>query len=339
NYPFCTIDPNIGIVNAPDERLEQIAGIFHPEKILPAMVEFVDIAGLVRGASKGEGLGNQFLGHIREVGAIIHVVRCFEDENITHVEGSINPLRDIETIHIELALADLETVQKRLNNLSKYFKSQDKEVVKKAKISEPVLQKLAKALEEGIVASQVSLDQEEIESIDDLHLVTLKKQLYVCNVDEAAMLTGNNYVRMVEEKARKEGNEVVVICGKIESEIATLATIEEKKDFMQSLGITESGLSKLIKKGFSMLDLCTYFTAGPKEVRAWTFPKGAKAPQAAGVIHTDFERGFIKAEIYNLKDLLDCGSELKVKEKGKLRIEGKEYIVQDGDIIHFRFNV
>ncbi len=339
NYPFCTIDPNVGIVAVPDKRLKQITALIVPKKEIHTTVEFVDIAGLVRGASKGEGLGNQFLGNIRQVGAIIHVVRCFDNENIVHVEGSIDPLRDIETIEIELALADMETVRKRLDNLGKQLRAQDKKVVEKAKISEPVLNQLLITLNEGKPARGLDLTPEQLNSISDLFLITMKKQIYCCNVDENSIGEDNNYVKLVKEHAKKNDSEIVVICGKLESEIAELESIEEKMEFLQAAGLEESGLDKLIRAGYHALDLQTYFTAGEKECRAWTFEKGSYAPQAAGVIHTDFEKGFIRAEVYHCNDLFEYGSEQKVKEAGKLRIEGKDYIVQDGDIMHFRFNV
>lgn len=339
NYPFCTIEPNVGVVHVPDNRLGKIAKLIGPEKVIPAVTEFVDIAGLVKGASKGEGLGNQFLGHIRQVGAICHVVRCFEDNDIVHVAGKIDPLSDIEVINLELAFADLETVQKRLQTLDKFLKSQDKKVQEKAKVSKPILERLVKALEDGLPARSLDLDEDEKESISDLHLITMKKMLYVCNVDEASILEENEHVKKVRELAAKEGAGVITICGKIESEIAALESEEEKAEFLKDIGIEESGLSKLIKAGYEMLGMKTYFTAGVKEVRAWTFPEGAKAPQAAGIIHSDFERGFIKAEVFHCDDLFLYGSEQKVKEAGKFRMEGKDYVVKDGDIIHFRFNV
>ena len=339
NYPFCTIEPNVGIVHVPDPRLDQLAGIIKPERVVPAVTEFVDIAGLVKGASKGEGLGNQFLGHIRQVGAICHVVRCFDDTDIVHVSGKVDPVSDIEIINIELALADLESVTKRIQTLDKYLKSQDKNVQNKAKVSKPILERLVKTLEEGLPARSLPLDQDEKDAISDLHLITMKKMLYVCNVDEANILKENDYVKKVKEIAAKEGASVITICGKIESEIAALESKEEKDAFLADIGITESGLSKMIRAGYDMLDMYTYFTAGVKEVRAWTFPKGAKAPQAAAVIHTDFERGFIKAEVFHCNDIFALGSESKVKEAGKFRMEGKEYEVKDGDVIHFRFNV
>jgi GTP-binding protein YchF len=339
NYPFCTINPNFGIVGVPDYRLSKIAELIPPQKLIPTSVEFVDIAGLVRGASKGEGLGNQFLGNIRQVGAIVHVVRCFEDENIVHVEGSINPTRDIDTIEVELALADLESVQKRIDNLGKMLRSSDKKVMEKAKTSEPILNLLAETLNQGIPARNMDLSEDQLESIRDLNLITLKKQIYCCNVDENSIGQDNDFVKQVKEIAEKNGSDVIVVCGKLESEISELETAEEKKDFLESVGLEESGLDKIIKAAYHSLDLQTYFTAGEKEVRAWTFGKGYTAPQAAGVIHTDFERGFIRAEVYHCTDLFELGSEQKIKDAGKLRIEGKDYIVQDGDIMHFRFNV
>ncbi|MBL6991311.1 MAG: redox-regulated ATPase YchF [Bacteriovoracaceae bacterium] len=339
NYPFCTIDPNVGVVTVRDKRLNDIADIVQPQKVLPAIVEFVDIAGLVKGASEGEGLGNQFLGHVRQVNAIVHVVRCFENSDIVHVHGEIDPIADIEVINMELALADLEVVERRLNNLEKLLKSQDKEVQKKAKISSPVLKKLKSTLEDGIAAQSIDLDQEELDAIADLNLITLKKVLYVCNVDEDSLLTDNEFVKQVKEHAHKEGNEALSICGKLEAEISCLDSEEERQEFFSSVGISESGLAQLIHTAYNMLGLRTYFTAGVKEVRAWTFHEGSKAPVAAGIIHTDFERGFIRAEVYHYDDLMELGSEQMVKQKGKLRVEGKEYLVQDGDIMHFRFNV
>ncbi len=339
NYPFCTIEPNVGRVEVPDSRLNKITEFIKPQKVIPSVVEFVDIAGLVKGASKGEGLGNQFLGHIRQVGAICHVVRCFEDENVVHVEGKIDPIADIETINLELALADLETVTKRVGNLSKMLKSHDKKVKEKALIAQPILENLKNILEEGKPARSLNLDAEEVDAIKDLHLITLKKVLYVCNVDEDSVVDGNEHVEKVKKYADAEDARTVIICGKIESEIADLDSREEKLEFLESIGLEESGLDKMIKEGYELLELSTYFTAGEKEVRAWTYETGYKAPQAAGVIHTDFERGFIKAEVYHCNDLFELQSEQKVKEAGKLRIEGKEYVVKDGDVMHFRFNV
>ncbi len=339
NYPFCTIEPNVGIVNVGDPRLKKITSLINPQKTVPAIVEFVDIAGLVKGASKGEGLGNQFLGHIRQVNAIVHVVRCFDDENVVHVAGQVNPAEDIEVINMELALADLEVVTKKLQGLDKMMKSHNKDMARKGKILLPILERLKDHLGEGLQARNLDLSDEDKEEIRDLNLITLKKILYACNVDEDSINEDNDYVKKVRELAEKEGSVVVKICGKLESEIASLSSDEEKHEFMEAAGIEESGLEVLTRMAYDMLGLRTYFTAGEKEVRAWTFPEGAKAPQAAGIIHTDFEKGFIKAEIYHCNDLFDLGSEQKVKEAGKLRIEGKEYIVKDGDVIHFRFNV
>lgn len=339
NYPFCTIEPNVGVVHVPDHRMKQITELVKPQKIIPAVMEFVDIAGLVRGASKGEGLGNQFLGHIRQVSAIAHVVRCFEDSDVIHVAGTVDPVSDVETINIELALADLETVEKRIQNLSKFLKSSDKKVKEKAQIAGPVLDKLKVALEEGQAARSIELDADELDAINDLHLITLKKMLYVCNVDEEGISEDNDHVKKVREIAATDGSMVIKICGKIESEIAQLETDEEKKEFLGDMGLEESGLDQLIRAGYELLGLQTYFTAGEKEVRAWTFNKGAKAPECAGIIHTDFEKGFIKAEVYHCKDLFEYKAESKLKEAGKFRIEGKEYVVKDGDIMHFRFNV
>ena len=339
NYPFCTIEPNIGIVNVPDERMNKITDLIKPKSIIPAVMEFKDIAGLVKGASKGEGLGNQFLGHIRQTAAIAHVVRCFDDTDVIHVDGKIDPASDIEVINIELAFADLETVEKRIQNLGKFLKSNDKKVKANAQASAPVLDKLKLALENGTAARNIELDKEELEVVNDLHLITLKDMLYVCNVDEDSIEEDNDHVKAVKALAEKEGASVVKICGKIESEIAQLESAEEKKEFLNDMGLKESGLDLLIKAGYKILGLKTYFTAGEKEVRAWTFHDGMKAPQCAGIIHTDFEKGFIKADVYHCEDLFELKTEVKLKEAGKLKMEGKEYIVKDGDVMHFRFNV
>ena len=339
NYPFCTIEPNVGIVNLPDKRLDKIGEIFNPESFVPAIVEFVDIAGLVKGASQGEGLGNQFLGNIRQVGAILHVVRCFEDDDIAHVHGKVDPVDDIDVINTELALADLETVEKRLFNLPKMKKNQDKKISDKAKFAEPVLEKISSALESGKPARSVDLSDKEKDVVYDLHLITMKPVLYCCNVDESGLEDTPDSVEKVKELAKAENSGVVVISGKLESEISGLETAEERAEFLEDMGIEESGLSKMIRGVFKLLGLSTYFTAGEKEVKAWTFKTGISAPQAAGIIHTDFERGFIKAEVYSCEDLFEFGSEHKIKELGKMRIEGKEYIVKDGDVMHFRFNV
>jgi ribosome-binding ATPase len=339
NYPFCTIAPNVGVVNVGDERLEQIADLVGPEKTIPTIVEIMDIAGLVKGASTGEGLGNQFLGHIRQVNAILHVVRCFEDDNVVHVDGKIDPLSDMETINIELALADLEVVERKLDKLPKLMKSQQKEIASKAKIAKPVLEKLRDLLSDGKPARVLDADAGDLEAISDLDLITMKKVLYVCNVDEDSILTGNDLSNKIQEYCKETEADSILICGQLESEISTLDTEEEKREFMDDVGLETSGLQKLTKKAYDLLGLKTYFTAGVKEVRAWTFEDGMKAPQAAGVIHTDFERGFIKAEVYHCEDLFEFKSEQKVKENGKLRVEGKEYVVKDGDVVHFRFNV
>ncbi|GAB6088950.1 redox-regulated ATPase YchF [Spirochaeta dissipatitropha] len=339
NYPFCTIDPNKGIVDVPDPRLKYIADLIQPQKVIPAICEFLDIAGLVEGASKGEGLGNKFLAHIRETGIIAHVVRCFDDPDVVHVAGSVDPARDIETINIELALADLETVEKRLVRMEKESRSNNRDAAKKAQASVPVLGRLRDSLSQGIPARSIELGDDERELIRDLHLITLKKTLYVCNVDEGALEGNNPLVTQVEEIAAGEDAEVIRICGQLEAEISALETIEEREEFLKEAGLEESGLDRLIHAAYHLMGLHTYFTAGEKEVRAWTIPQGASAPQAAGVIHSDFERGFIAAETFHYNDLLEYSSKQKVREAGKLRIEGKSYIVKDGDIIEFRFNV
>ena len=339
NYPFCTIDPNVGMVSVPDKRLDRIVELIPPKKIVPAVVEFVDIAGLVKGASKGEGLGNRFLSHIREVGVLVHVVRCFEDEDITHVDNRIDPASDIETIDIELALADLETVEKRIAKVDKLSRT-GKEGVKQAAALLPVLTSVKEALSEGKAARSLDLSEEQKALLYDLHLITMKPVIYVCNVDEDALETGNGFVETVREIAGgEEDSSVIMICGKLEAEIAALETEAERQEFLEAVGLEESGLNHLIATGYKTLGLRTFFTAGADEDRAWTFHEGAKAPEAAGVIHTDFQKGFIKAEVYHCDDLFSYGSEQKVKEAGKLRIEGKEYVVRDGDIMHFRFNV
>ena len=339
NYPFATIKPNIGIVSVPDERLDKIASIFKPKKTTPAVVEFVDIAGLAQGASRGEGLGNKFLSHIRQVGVIAHVVRCFVNEDVLHVSGKIDPLSDIEVINIELALADLETVEKRKEKLEKQLKATSKDGGKEVRALIELLEKLRVELGNGTPARLMGFTEEQAFLLRDLHLLTMKKQIYVCNVDEEALKTGSKYVDLVKEHAEKEGTIAIPLCGKLESEIALLETAEERNEFLKEAGLTESGLSKLIYSGYTLLGLRTYFTAGDPEARAWTFDEGDKAPQAAAVIHTDFEKGFIRAEVYHYDDLMKYGTEQKIKEAGKLRVEGKEYLVKDGDIMHFRFNV
>ena len=336
NYPFCTIEPNVGIVNVPDPRLDKIVSLIPPAKVVPAVTEFVDIAGLVAGASKGEGLGNKFLANIREVGVIAHVVRCFDNPDIIHVNNKIDPAGDIETIDIELALADYETVDRRYQKDSKLAKvNHSKDLL--ALI--PIYEKLLKGLGDGQGARTIITDPEERELVRDLHLITMKPVIYVCNIDEASIGTDNDYVKTVREIADKRGSSVVVICGKTEAEIASLDTPEERAEFLEAAGLEESGMNVLIREAYATLGLRTFFTAGPDEDRAWTFKAGSKAPQAAGVIHTDFEKGFIKAEVYSCEDLFKYGSEAKVKEAGKLRVEGKDYIVQDGDVMFFRFNV
>ncbi len=339
NYPFCTIDPNVGIVSVPDPRLRKISELIPPEKVIPATVEFVDIAGLVAGASKGEGLGNRFLSHIREVGVIAHIVRCFDDPDVVHVSGGIDPRRDIETINVELALADLETVAKRRDKNEKTLKAAKTDAAKQAAAQQPLLDRLYDALQEGKPARSLELEEDQLRLLQDLHLITLKPQMYVCNVDEDGILQDNAYVETVRGIAVEEGAEVISICGKLEAEISLLETVEERIEFLEAAGLEESGMNRLIHTGYNMLGLRTFFTAGPDEDRAWTFHAGDTAPKAAGVIHTDFERGFIKAEVYHCEDLFTHGSEQKVKVAGKLRIEGKEYVVKDGDIMHFKFNV
>ena len=336
NFPFCTIEPNVGSIIVPDERLNKIAELVKPQNIVPTTVEIVDIAGLVKGASKGEGLGNKFLSNIRECEAIIHVIRCFDNPNVVHVEGSINPIRDKEIIDIELQLKDLETVETRLKRIEKQAKTgNDKEAQKTYQL----LEKIKQTLEAGKSARVLNLSQEEKDRIKDLNLLTIKPVLYVCNVDEASAKTGNQYSQQIEKVATEENAEVLIITAQMESEIAALETYEEKQMFLSELGLDEPGVSKLIKKAYKLLNLQTYFTVGVKEVRAWTIKKGWTAPQAAGVIHSDFEKGFIKAEVISYDDFIKYGSEAACREAGKLRIEGKEYIVQDGDIMHFRFNV
>ncbi|KMK77909.1 redox-regulated ATPase YchF [Alkalihalobacillus pseudalcaliphilus] len=336
NYPFCTIDPNVGIVEVPDHRLQKLTELVDPKKTVPTAFEFTDIAGIVEGASKGEGLGNKFLSHIRQVDAISHVVRCFADDNITHVSGSVNPIRDIEVINLELILADLESIEKRIARVAKLAKTKDKEAVAELE----VLEILQHTFEEEKPARSVEFTEEQQKIVKQLHLLTSKPVLYVANVSEEDLLgeDDNEYVQKVKEFASSENSEVIVVCAKIESEIAELDG-DEKQMFLEELGIEESGLDQLIRAAYQLLGLQTYFTAGVQEVRAWTFRKGTKAPQAAGIIHTDFERGFIRAEIVSYDDLIEAGSMTVAKEKGKVRLEGKEYIVQDGDVIHFRFNV
>ncbi len=336
NYPFCTIDPNVGIVQVPDYRLDKLAEMYNPTLYTPATVEFVDIAGLVRGASKGEGLGNKFLSHIRDVDAVVHVLRCFEDSDIIHVDGSVDPLRDLETINMELIYSDIEQVEKRIDKTQKLLKGD-----KTLQAQLDLLNRILETLNEGKTARQVEMTDDEKEMLGDLNLLTLKPIIYVANVseDEAAEVSPDNEMyNSVKKVAEAEGAEVIPVCAGIEAEISELEP-EEKKAFLEDMGITESGLDKLIKASYSLLGYISYLTAGPKEVRAWTIVKGTKAPQAAGKIHSDFERGFIRAEVVSFEDLMECGSMNVAKEKGLVRSEGKDYVMRDGDIVLFRFNV
>ena len=336
NFPFCTIEPNIGVVNVPDSRLVKLEELVNPERVLPATVEIVDIAGLVKGASKGEGLGNQFLGNIRETDAILHVLRCFDDDNIVHVDGSIDPIRDKETIDIELQLKDLDTTEKKLEKVKRASRTGNKEAQKE----EVILLKIKEGLEKGISVRAIAITEEDRDDfVKPLQFITDKPVLYVCNVDETAAATGNAYVDKVKEAVANENAEVITLAVGTEADITELDTFEERQMFLEDLGLKEPGSAKLIRSAYKLLNLQTYFTAGVKEVRAWTIPVGATGPQAAGVIHTDFEKGFIRAEVIKYDDFVSFGSEAKVKEAGKLAIEGKEYIVKDGDVMHFRFNV
>ena len=336
NFPFCTIEPNIGVVNVPDSRLEKLEELVNPERVLPATVEIVDIAGLVKGASKGEGLGNQFLGNIRETDAILHVLRCFDNDNIVHVDGSVDPIRDKETIDMELQLKDLETVDKKLEKVKRASRTGNKEAQKE----ETVLMAIKNGLEAGISIRAIEIDKESRdEFVKPLQFITDKPVMYVCNVDEESAASGNAYVDKVKENVAHENAEVIYLAVGTEADITELDTYEERQLFLEDLGLNEPGSAKLIRGAYTLLNLDTYFTAGVKEVRAWTIPVGATAPQAAGVIHTDFEKGFIRAEVISYNDYVSYGSENKVKEAGKMRVEGKEYIVKDGDVMHFRFNV
>ncbi len=336
NYPFCTIDPNVGIVAVPDPRLDDLAKMYSPEKYTPAVIEFVDIAGLVRGASKGEGLGNKFLGHIRDVDAVVHVLRCFEDADIVHVDGSVDPIRDMETINLELVFADIEHIDRRIDKVRKMLKGD-----KSLQSTVDLYEKIKAGLEEGLPARSLEYSESELDLFGDLDLLTMKPVIYVANVseDEAAGVSPDNeYYKAVAAKAAEENAEIIPVCAGIEAEIAELDA-DEKAMFLEDLGIAESGLDRLIKTGYSTLGLISYLTAGAKEVRAWTITKGTKAPQAAGKIHSDFERGFIRASIVSFDDLMDCGSMNAVKEKGLLRSEGKDYVIADGDVVEFLFNV
>lgn len=336
NFPFCTIEPNVGTISVPDTRLEELEKIVKPERVLPTTMEIVDIAGLVKGASKGEGLGNQFLANIRETDAIIHVLRCFDNDNIVHVDGSVDPVRDKEVIDIELQLSDLETVERRLSgSLARAAKAGDSDAKKTLAIAE----RIKAHLEEGKSVRSMDFEDSELPLVKELQLITSKPVLYLCNVDEASVISGNKYVDQVKEAVKDEDAEVLVIGAQIEADIVELDTYEERKMFMDELGLEEPGVNRLIRSAYKLLNLDTYFTAGVKEVRAWTVKHGSTAPQAAGVIHTDFEKGFIRAEVMKYEDFITYGSEAAVKEAGKFRVEGKDYIVEDGDIMHFRFNV
>jgi len=336
NFPFCTIEPNVGVITVPDDRLTKLAELVKPNKVQPNTIEIVDIAGLVKGASKGEGLGNQFLGNIRATNAIIHVLRCFDDGNVIHVDGSVDPIRDREIIDTELQLKDLDTVDKRIQKVEKMAKTGGD---KDAKRTYEILTVVKSHLESGKSIRTAPLAQEDFDFIEDLGLLTQKPVMYVCNVDEASVVTGNKYVDLVKANVADEKAEVLVISAKIESEIAELDSYEERQEFLADLGLTESGVNKLIRAAYKLLNLYTYFTAGVQEVRAWTITKGFTAPQAAGVIHTDFEKGFIRAEVIKYNDFVTLGSENACKDAGKLGVEGKTYVVEDGDIMHFRFNV
>lgn len=335
NYPFCTIEPNTGRVGVPDPRLEQAAKIAASAKIIPTQLEIVDIAGLVRGASKGEGLGNQFLGHIRAVDAIIHVLRCFEDDDITHVDGSVDPLRDLTTIETELMLSDMESLERRVTSLAKKVKSNDME----AKALMPIMEKALTHLQAGNMAKTLPVSPDELPLFKQLQLITAKPILYVCNVAEGEAATGNKFTQQVSEYALKNNGRAVIISAAIEAEVSSLESAKEQQEFLESLGLEETGLKQVIREGYQLLELITFFTCGPKEARAWTTFQGAKAPQAAGEIHTDFERGFICAETISFEDYVACNGESGAKTAGKLRLEGRDYLVKDGDIFHFRFNV
>ena len=335
NFPFCTIEPNIGVVNVPDKRIEKLEELVNPERVMPATVEIVDIAGLVKGASKGEGLGNQFLANIRETDAILHVIRCFDNDNIIHVDESVDPVRDKETIDIELQLKDLETVEKRLERVKRTAKTGNKD----AQAELVVLLKVEETLLKGISVRALSFNEKEQEFVQSLQFITAKPVLYVCNVDEDSAVTGNAYVEKVREAVKDENAEVIVLAVGTEADITELDDYEERQMFLADIGLEEAGVARLVRSAYKLLNLQTYFTAGVKEVRAWTIPIGSTAPQGAGVIHTDFEKGFIRAETIAYADFVTFGSEAKVKEAGKMKVEGKEYIVKDGDVMHFRFNV
>ena len=336
NFPFCTIETNVGVITVPDERLNKLAELVNPAKVVPTTVEIVDIAGLVKGASRGEGLGNKFLANIRETDAILHVLRCFDDDNITHVDGTVDPVRDKEVIDTELQLRDLETIESRISKVAKMAAAGERD----AKMQHEVLKRYQEVLSQGKSARSVTLEtKDEQKYAHDLFLLTNKPVLYVCNVDDASAVTGNKYVDAVREAVKEENAEILIVAAQTESDIAELETYEERQMFLEEIGLKESGVNRLIKAAYKLLDLETFLTAGPKEVRAWTYRKGSKAPQCAGVIHTDFERGFIRAEIIKYEDYIAYGSEAAVKEAGKMHIEGKDYVFQDGDIVVFRFNV
>ena len=336
NFPFCTIEPNIGVFNVPDTRLQTLEELVKPESVVPATVEIVDIAGLVKGASKGEGLGNQFLANIRETDAILHVLRCFDNDNIVHVDGSVDPIRDKETIDIELQLKDLETVEKKLEKVNRAARTGNKDAIKEKEVLEGIKQALEQSKN---VRSLILKEDDRLDFVKPLQLITDKPVLYVCNVDEASAKSGNAYVEKVKSGVAEEDAGLLILAVSIEADINELDSFEERQLFLEDLGLEEAGAAKLIREAYSLLNQQTYFTAGEKEVRAWTIPVGATAPQAAGVIHTDFEKGFIRAEVIRFKDYKTLGSEVKVKEAGKMRVEGKDYVVQDGDVMHFRFNV
>ena len=331
NFPFCTIEPNVGVITVPDERLFALEEIVKPEKVLPTTIEIVDIAGLVKGASKGEGLGNQFLGNIRNTDAILHVLRCFDDGNVIHVDGSVNPIRDKEIIDTELQIKDLESIETKISKLARAADTASKKTLE-------ILKVYKKHLESGQNARTAPVEETDKEAVKELQLLTAKAVMYVCNVDEQSVITGNGYTKQVEEMVKNENAEILIICAKIESEIAELER-EDQIMFLEELGLKESGVGRLITSAYKLLDYATYFTAGKKEVRAWTITKGMKAPQAAGVIHTDFEKGFIRAEVIHYPDFIHYRSEAACRDNGKLNVEGKEYVVQDGDVMHFRFNV
>ncbi len=337
NFPFCTIEPNVGVITVPDDRLTRLVEMCQPKSVVPATVEIVDIAGLVKGASKGEGLGNKFLANIRETDAIIHVLRCFDDDNITHVDGTVDPVRDKEIIDYELQLKDLETVESRLAKTQKQAQTGGDKV---AKMQYEVLRRIKEALDQGLPARSVKFETpDDIKFARELFLLTAKPVLYVCNVDDASAADGNKYVDAVREAIKDEDAQLLIVAAQTESEIAELDTYEERQEFLNEIGLQESGVSRLIRAAYALLDLQTYFTAGPDEVRAWTFIRGSKAPKCAGIIHTDFEKGFIRAEVIKYDDYVNLGGETAVRDAGKLSVEGKDYVVCDGDIMHFRFNV